>query len=265
MGRCTACGRPVEGDWIFCRACGADQQTQQSVRPDWPSDASPYGQAEATSYQSGPSPYPPGVPPYAAGQLVPAPRRSSPGIWVAAALVVAGLACFAVWLVLGRSADPEPVAAGATATSPAPPNGVASQPSGQLAVPTVTVTQPLVRTVTQVAPAPEAVQPAPPQAAPQQPVPPVQEPASLESQLPSGSYVLVLESFPKSKYSVGTARAKAAGLGATVIDSSRVPGLNSGFWAVIHSRYFWNKSEAQATCSSYGRSVGGPCYARKIG
>lgn len=248
MGRCPSCGRPIEGDWTFCRACGAEQQTQQFSRPN---------------VAPAPSPYP-------AGAFMPAaPRRSQAnvGVWAAGILILAGLSCFIVWFLLARSAEPATTAepaptAVATAPSAAasPDSGVATGSGGQQAVPvpTVTVIQPEQRTVTRYAPGPAA--------APPDPVPPANHEASFEDQLPRGSYLLVLESYPKSTHSMSSASAKAASLGrATVIDSSRVPGLNAGYWAVVHDSYFMSKSQAQAACSSYGRSVGGPCYARKVG
>ena len=88
--------------------------------------------------------------------------------------------------------------------------------------------------------------------------------------LSSGSWITVLESMPKSSKSSGQAAAKAAsissrtGVSVSVVDSSSVPGLNSGYWAVsvIGSS---SKSEAQRVCASVGRSVGGSCYPRLIG
>ncbi|WP_226344383.1 hypothetical protein [Agilicoccus flavus] len=78
--------------------------------------------------------------------------------------------------------------------------------------------------------------------------------------------MLVLESLPKSTYSLASANATAARIGsASVLDSSTTPGLNSGYWAVVHDTYFSSKSAATAWCSSHSRSVGGACYPRRIG
>lgn len=102
--------------------------------------------------------------------------------------------------------------------------------------------------------------------APQAALTVVETQSGLEESLPTGSWLLVLESMPKSRYSQSEAWSKASSVGsAVVIDSSRVSGLNSGYWAVIADRYFESKSAASGTCSSYGRSVGGECYPRRVG
>ncbi len=241
MDRCAACGAPSSGQ-AFCAACGSDLRGQA---------AGAHWQAAATAYP-GQSGYPaPGYAGYPQAQ----PQRSPVWVAVAGALVLAGLACIVAWFALGRT-EARPAAAPAqVAATPAPTQA----PS--VAVPAATP-----------APGGQANAPAPAPATVTSsvtvaPAAPREEPVytTTESQLPYGSYVLVLDSLPKSRYSLASAYGKAGRIvSATVIDSSNTPGLNSGYWAVIHERYFWTKSDATSWCSSHGRSVGGSCYPRRL-
>lgn len=83
-----------------------------------------------------------------------------------------------------------------------------------------------------------------------------------------GRWILVLESVPKPQ-SVDAAfeRARQVGGGdprVEVIDSDTTPGLNGGYW-VVAVLDFSSRDAAVATCSSFGREVGGPCYPTRVG
>lgn len=86
---------------------------------------------------------------------------------------------------------------------------------------------------------------------------------------PSGAWILVLESVPKTESDLSDALAMATTLGdqgesVEVIDSDLTPGLNSGYWVVINGD-FADRAEAAQACSSVGREVGGECYPRLVG
>lgn len=87
--------------------------------------------------------------------------------------------------------------------------------------------------------------------------------------LPSGSWITVLDSLEQSRYSLAEARSRAAGLSrgayvVAVVDSTAVPGLNSGYWALSVTGSS-SQSEARAVCGQLGRNAGGNCYPRQIG
>ncbi|GAB47120.1 hypothetical protein MOPEL_003_01460 [Mobilicoccus pelagius NBRC 104925] len=85
--------------------------------------------------------------------------------------------------------------------------------------------------------------------------------------MPSGTWILVLESYPKGRYSADDARAKERGVPGptTVVDSSLTPGLRPGYWAVVSDEWFSTKPEANRACGVFGRSASGACYARLVG
>lgn len=261
--RCQQCGAELAYGAAFCGSCGADTRATSPYGhasggdgsggyPTGGYPSSGYGSAGYPSAGYGSGGYGPG------GYPPPGQRRGSAALWVALALFAVGVASVVAWFALNRSSDEQPVAAATTPSASAAPT-TASQPApaaGGQQNATVTVTQPPPVTVTQQAP--RAAAPAAPTV--------VETQSGLEESLPTGSWLLVLESMPKSRYSQSEAWSKASSIGsAVVIDSSRVSGLNSGYWAVIADRAFESKSAANGTCSSYGRSVGGECYPRRVG
>lgn len=87
------------------------------------------------------------------------------------------------------------------------------------------------------------------------------------AQAPAGSWVLVLESYPKDRYSPDQARELAAALPGrtTVVDSSQTAGMRSGFWAVVSEAAFPAEADARAACGEFGRKASGACYPRRVG
>lgn len=85
--------------------------------------------------------------------------------------------------------------------------------------------------------------------------------------LPTGHWILVLESKEQSRYSLADVRALAAADGAPgllVVDSSATPGLKAGYWAIVYGS-FATKSQASDSCYHVNRSAGGRCYPRYVG
>ncbi len=87
--------------------------------------------------------------------------------------------------------------------------------------------------------------------------------------LPVGTWITVLESLPKTEFSLAQAEAKAAALSAvgrpvSVIDSDATPGLNKGFWALGVTGSS-SREAAAAQCAAFGRQAGGTCYPRQVG
>ncbi len=268
----------------------------------WPAASGQYGDGGTSGGYGTPGRYPtPGAYPTPAAQPAPtaastaaaypaaaaaaahpsSARRSTAPIVVAAALIVAGAGCLVAWYLTGNRGEPattanptanptvNPTAALAAPLGAAPTAGPAPTAApAPTAVPAPTV-------VPAPAPAPggqatalPAPAPAPAPATVTVTAPPADSPTytTSESQLPYGSYVLVLDSLPKSRYSLESAYGTARRIGgATVIDSSKTPGLNSGYWAVIDDGYYWSQSAAKAACAQHGRGVGGACYPRRIG
>ncbi|MDO5500248.1 MAG: hypothetical protein Q4F67_11285 [Propionibacteriaceae bacterium] len=118
-------------------------------------------------------------------------------------------------------------------------------------------------------PPPATYQPAPPTYGGQPPArPPAQVPnLGTITSLPSGTWITVLESRSKAERSEAEAWAEARGFPSSanvvVVDSDRISGLNSGYWAVsiVGST---SRAEANGKCSLVGRSVGGTCYPRQV-
>lgn len=87
--------------------------------------------------------------------------------------------------------------------------------------------------------------------------------------LSDGSWIAVLDSMAQADGDARVARALADslstryGVRVLVIDSSRYPGLNPGWWAVVLVGFDSNK-EARAACASVGRTPGDACYGREI-
>ncbi len=84
--------------------------------------------------------------------------------------------------------------------------------------------------------------------------------------LPAGSWLTVLDSKPQTEWTEAAAWGAARALGyngVTVVDSSAIPGLNGGYWA-ISLVGFSSRDAARAACASVGRDVGGTCYERLV-
>ncbi len=83
-----------------------------------------------------------------------------------------------------------------------------------------------------------------------------------------GQWVLVLESLSKKTKSQKDAYAVASRLArsrsTTVLDSTRVPGLTNGYWAVVALPFSASKNAATSGCRDFGRKIGGNCYARQV-
>ena len=83
-----------------------------------------------------------------------------------------------------------------------------------------------------------------------------------------GQWVLVLESLPKKTKSQQEAHSVASRLATSrstaVLDSSRVPGLRAGYWAVVALPFSDSKNAATSGCRDFGRKVGASCYAREV-
>lgn len=88
------------------------------------------------------------------------------------------------------------------------------------------------------------------------------------TELPSGSWLVVLESLEKSDHSAAYASQRAGqlsgGYGTVVVDSSTIPGLRPGYWAVSVVG-FGSQEAARAACRDMGYDLGGDCYERQVG
>ncbi len=86
---------------------------------------------------------------------------------------------------------------------------------------------------------------------------------------PDGAWVTVLASLNQDEVTLAKAGARARKLSTSkakvyVLDSTRTPGLNPGYWALVLMP-FPTRAKAAAACSAVDRSVGGTCYPRLIG
>ncbi|NNG18856.1 hypothetical protein HJ590_04580 [Naumannella sp. ID2617S] len=92
--------------------------------------------------------------------------------------------------------------------------------------------------------------------------------SSAVTSLPSGSWITVLDSLPKSQHAESEAGARANALRGSaavqVVDSDRIAGLNAGYWALAVTGRS-SRDQAAAVCGSFGRAVGGQCYPRQVG
>lgn len=170
---------------------------------------------------------------------------------VAGGLVLLGLGAGGTWLLTGRGdSGVQPAAA---ATSPVPggqPAGAeaaGSTPTGEPA-PTSDPTPPDYTDWTNIeSPATVMVNPG-------------QNPG-----YPSGSWILVLDSLPVTQFTYDQAVGRAAALpNAVVVDSSTVPGLKPGYWAITSNAWYGTAREASGRCPDYGRVASGACYPRKV-
>lgn len=86
--------------------------------------------------------------------------------------------------------------------------------------------------------------------------------------LPSGSWLTVLNSLPQAEVAESAAQAEATTLSSgsatvVVVDSSAIPGLKPGYWAVSMVG-FSSREQARDACSRVGRSPGATCYDRQV-
>lgn len=302
---CPRCGTAAPGASAFCGVCGArmsadegyptlgignrghddafpattaSEPTMAGRPPAEPPGAltPPTGWSDDAAYYGSAYPPPPG--PY---QEIPPQGSSSRGPLVIAAVAAAAvLGAGGTWWLLGREEAPAPSTASAsspstaTSTAPTPPPAQGASPSAvpqhvsssaaPQAAPPAAAPQPA---------APPAAPPpaAPPPAAAPPAAPPAAAPAPAENApgaaaVPAGSYVLVLESLPKSERSAAEALEVSASLpGTTVVDSSATRGMTPGYWAVISGEWWSSSSAAADSCRAYGRSASGACYPRRVG
>lgn len=81
-----------------------------------------------------------------------------------------------------------------------------------------------------------------------------------------GTWILVLDSLEVDRYSYDEAVARAGdSAGLTVVDSSTVPGLRPGYWALVSRASYSSKGSASTHCADFGRVASGACYPRRIG
>ena len=107
-----------------------------------------------------------------------------------------------------------------------------------------------------------------PRASPAKEITPTAAASKTVRSLPSGSWLTVLNSLPQAEKSEAEAQAEADALTSgsaqvVVVDSSAIPGLNGGYWAVSMVG-FSNNDEARAACGRVGRSPGSTCYSRQV-
>lgn len=86
--------------------------------------------------------------------------------------------------------------------------------------------------------------------------------------LPSGSWLAVLESLPQAEQTESMAQAQATSLSTgagsvVVVDSTAIPGLNPGYWA-LSLIGFSSSVEARDACARVQRSPGPSCYDRQV-
>lgn len=97
-----------------------------------------------------------------------------------------------------------------------------------------------------------------------------QEPTpTVLTSLRPNSWLVLLASLSQSDYTAAQALAQAADLdggsgSVAVVDSSKIPGLAPGYWAIAQVG-FTSKAEAAAGCAAVGRPVGDTCIVRQVG
>lgn len=182
------------------------------------------------------------------------PQRSGGGSvgWIVAGILALVLVAAAIAYgvaILGQ--DDEQQVAGdeatvtvVTETASPPPTGEVPTAAAPSSASTATVTE-TTRTVTAVEDGTEVV-----------------------TALPSGSWLIVLESLEKSEHTSAYASQRAGqlsgGYGTVVVDSSTIPGLRPGYWAVSVVG-FSSQEAARAACRDMGYDLGGDCYERQVG
>ncbi len=115
-----------------------------------------------------------------------------------------------------------------------------------------------------------SVDPGPAAASVRAPDSPSRTDASPQSDGPSasfrvGEWILVLESLDVGTYTLRQAVSRASELGpVVVVDSSRMPGLRPGYWAVVSSTSYPSRKAAASHCGDHGRKASGACYPRLV-
>lgn len=244
MRFCPECGQQVKVTTAFCGGCGSRLPPQMATgsspyaQPGGETRAAPPGGTPATTARWGQPPL--------YGLRPTSPGRSRQWLVVGLVLLMVGVAVLATWWFTSRQPN-DAVPSGPVASASAQ-----STSTGGVPLTTATI-------------GPPSVVPTEPQTAP--PTASVAATAPGGAPVPSGSYILVLDSLEQTRYSAQDALQRAAGIpgGVAVVDSSTTPGLRAGYWALVSSRYFGSEAEARRGCSQFGRDPSGACYPRRIG
>lgn len=259
---CSTCATTNEPNAGTCIACGARRDvpayTLEDTRPVVLDEAPP-----------------------------PPPPSSSRRWWPAALIAAAGaITLIAVGVVIGTVADEDDQRPGGEtvtdqdsttpedSASTATPSTTATTAAGAPTVSVTTNTAPSLPPPTTVTTAPTTTTPTTaattsPTLPPLPPLPPLPLDTAPVVQMPSGSWITVLDSKDQAEFGLAETQTLAAdldlgGFAPAVIDSSAHVGLNPGYWAIVLGP-FATEDEANAVCQQIGRPVGGPCYARAIG
>lgn len=84
-------------------------------------------------------------------------------------------------------------------------------------------------------------------------------------ELETGSWIIVFRSLEQDRYTAEEALQQSADFpGSVVVDSSSIPGLRAGYWAISSVGYS-TQQEARDSCADFGLELGGECYERQIG
>lgn len=227
MSHCPWCGAGVAATDRFCGACGR-----------------PPAQVSATPFAS----------------WDPPPHRGSTGPWIGIGLSLLALAAAATWWVSSTRGPADP-ALGASASATASASGQAGvSPSSTSPTPTSLVSS---VSPTSSAPSEPTTTPGQPRSGGLSTAVPAETPT--QPTFTPGVWLLVLDSLDQAKKSRGQAEAQAARMGQVmVIDSTAVPGLRPGYWAIISSRTYASSGAARSDCATYGRSASDWCYPRQV-
>lgn len=239
---CPSCGVDVTRDDRECPLCGT------TLTPDTPPTESTGSVTTGSSQAAG-----------HARASAPRPRRVAPLLAVGLVLVGIGIVLGAVLLGYGRpSTNPAtPLAAGSS-------NSAASAPSETTPIPDTVDSSP-----SETEPPSEETSTDDTETSPS-----VTETGAdvsgatgpTPAQYAWGTWILVLDSLEVDRYSYDEAVARARAFsGVTVVDSSTVPGLRPGYWALVSRDSYSSKGSASERCADFGRVASGACYPRRIG
>ncbi len=81
----------------------------------------------------------------------------------------------------------------------------------------------------------------------------------------AGEWILILDSLDIGTYTFEQAVSHASGLGpAVAVDSSTVPGLRPGYWAIVSRTSYPSSDEAQSHCGDHGREASSACHPQMV-